>query len=419
MVLMTLGDFSLELICHKCGRRYPLDDLIYRCSSCDYPLEVEYDYEAVSDAIDVETISRREWTIWRYKEILPVMKYSSIVSMEEGGAPLHKSRRLAKELGFKNLYLKDETRNPTWSFKDRGSSVGVSKALEMGMKAVGCVSTGNMAASLASYAAIAGMRCLLLVPLKTPLEKVGQMLISGADVVSIDKPYHEINEVGLETSRDYGIFWVHNDAPMRVEGQKTSAFEISEQLGWQTPSKVIIPTSSGGNFSAFWKGFREMQSIGFTEDLPSMVVVQAEGCSPIVEAFKEGRETTTPFKSPDTIVSSIANQSPPSGERVLKIIKESEGLAEASSDDEILEAQALLARTEGLFAEPAGAAPIAVAKKLLENGTLDPGETVVCVITGSGLKDAKSAMKKCGEPSKAMTWGEYRSLVEKILASNK
>ena len=389
--------------------------MIYRCVTCDFPLEVEYDYEEVKNKISKSEIERRKWTMWRYRELLPVEDASNIVSLEEGGTPLLKSERLAKELGIKKLYLKDETRNPSWSFKDRGSSVGVSKAIEIGANAVGCVSSGNMAASMAAYAAKAGMKCFILVPSKTPVEKIVQMLVSGAYVVSIDAPYPELCRVGLETSKRYKIYSVHNDAPMRVEGQKTSSYEICEQLGWDTPDWIIVPTSSGGNISAQWKAWKELYSVGFIEALPSMVAVQAEGCCPIVKAFKQGKEKTEYFGEPKTIATAIANPNPPSGERVLKLLKESRGVAEAVSDQEMLSAQKLLARTEGLFAEPAGAASVASLKKLLEEGKVKKDETVVCVVTGAGLKDTKSAMKVCGEALNLSSLSEYQSLLTTLL----
>jgi len=407
---------NMEMKCSKCGKTYSINEMVYRCVRCDYPLEVEYNYDAIASKIGKNEMKGRKWTVWRYRELLPIENPLHIVSLEEGGTPLWKSERLANELGVKNLYLKDETRNPTWSFKDRGSSVGVSKALEIDAKAVGCVSTGNMAASVAAYAARAGIKCIILVPSKTPLEKMVQMLISGAQVFSTDKPYPELCKVGLEASREHGIYSLHNDAPMRIEGQKTSSYEICEQMRWKVPDKIIVPTSSGGNVSAHWKAWKELRSIGFVEELPSMVVAQAEGCCPIVKAFKQGKEKTEYFENPKTIASSIANPDPPSGERVLKILRESEGLAEAVSDQEMLEAQKLLARTEGLFAEPAGAAPIAALKKLLEQGKVERDEVVVCVVTGAGLKDTKTAMKACGEPIRLSSLSEYRSLLETLLA---
>jgi len=405
---------KLEMECPRCGKTYPINDMVYRCVECDYPLEVRYDYNEIATKITKKLIGKREWTIWRYKEILPIKNFSKIISLNEGGTALQKGARLAERFGIKNLYLKDETRNPTWSFKDRGSSVGISKALEIGVGAVGCVSTGNMAASMAAYAAKAGIKCVILIPSGTPLEKVVQMLICGAEVISIDKPYPEIYEMGLRLSKEHGIYWIHADAPMRIEGQKTSSYEICEQLGWNVPDKVIIPTSSGGNISAHWKGWKELSLIGFIEQFPSMVSIQAEGCCPIVKAFKDRKDFIEPLKKARTIAQSISNPDPPSGQRVLSLLKESNGVAEAVSDRELLDAQKVLAETEGIFAEPAGAASIAGLKKLLEKGLINKYEKVVCVITGAGLKDMKSPMKVCIKPPKLKSWDDCRQLLKSL-----
>ena len=401
----------LEMECGECGRVYPAEEMLYRCKICDYPLEVRYNYSSIAAKIKEQLMKRQERTIWRYRELLPIADVTKVVSMNEGGTPLHKSVRLARRLGIKNLYLKDETRNPTGSFKDRGSSVGVSKALEIGA-AVGCVSTGNMAASLAAYAAKAGIKCVILLHAETPAEKIVPLLIYGAQVISLPKPYPEIYQAGLEISQEYGFYWVHSDAPMRVEGQKTCTYEISEQLGWQVPDKVIIPTSSGGNISAHWKGWKELHQMKVINKLPSMVVVQAEGCCPIVKAFKERKEEVEPLTEVKTIAHSISNPAPPSGRRVLRLLKECGGLAEAVSDKELLQAQKMLAETEGIFAEVAGAASIAGLKKLLERGLIKGEETVVCLVTGTGLKDIKTAMKTGGKTLKVESWAECRRALQ-------
>ncbi len=405
----------LEMRCMECGWTYSLDDMVYRCERCDYPLEVQYDYDIMASTSSRETFKNRGWTIWRYRELLPIRDVSNIISSGEGGTPLLRSMRLAKALGVESLYLKDETRNPTWSFKDRGTSVGVSKAVEIGARAVGCVSTGNMAASTAAYAAKAGIKSIVIIPHGTPLEKIAQMLICGAEVVALKAPYPEIYRVALDASREYGIYMVHSDAPMRVEGQKTASFEIAEQLEWRAPDWVIVPTSSAGNLSAHWKGWKEMHKIGLVDELPRMVCIQAEGNSPIVRAFKRGRNHVEPFKEARTIAHAIANPDPPSGRRALKVLHESKGKAEAVSDKEIMEAQKLLAETEGLFAEPAGAAPVAGLKRLLKEGTIDGSEIMVCVITGAGVKDVESALKVCGKPHELESLEGYRDLLKEIL----
>jgi threonine synthase len=349
--------------------------------------------------------------MWRYKELLPIEDTSKIVTLNEGETALWKSTGLAKVLGLRNLYLKDETKNPTWSFKDRGTSVGVSKAREIGYQIVGCVSSGNMAASISTYAAHAGLRALVLLRTGVPIEKIVHMLICGAEVIAVDMPYPRIYRLGLELSKECGICWVHADAPMRIEGQKTSSFEICEQLGWEVPGKVVVPTSSGGNMSAHWKGWRDMYATKLIEEKPSMVAVQIAAAHPIYDAFRQGKDIVQPVVEGDTIATSICNPDPPSGLRVLRLLRESKGLVEVVDDDEILQAQKLLGRTEGIFAEPGGSSSIAGLKKLVDHGSIDRDETVVAVITGAGIKDTKSAIKVAGKPYTVSFESELRDLI--------
>jgi threonine synthase len=383
----------LRLVCAQCGEERLISEYAYRCSRCDYPLEVRYDQDEVYEAFDVDYLSGRDSNMWRYRELLPVRDSGSIVSIQEGGTPLIRTGRLGEELGLEELYVKDETRNPTWSFKDRGSSVGLSMAIEFGAGAVGCVSSGNMAASMAAYAARAGVRCVIVVPRKTPMGKIVQMLVCGASLASVEAPYHLITRMFIENSFAAGVYSVHNDAPMRVEGQKTTSFEIAEQLSWEVPDWIIIPTSSAGNFSAVWKGFSELESMGVTKGRPRMGLSQAAGNAPIVRSFQEGLEHVEPNPNPKTVASAISNPDPPSGKRALSILKKSQGYGEMVSDEEILEAQRLLARVEGLFVEPAAAVPLAWLKRMLSDGVVTRNERVVLLVTGSGLKDIHDVHK--------------------------
>ena len=389
---------SPKLSCSQCGEERLISEYAYRCSRCDYPLEVVYDNDEVYAAFKVDDLSDRGFNLWRYRELLPVRDPGSIVSIQEGGTPLVKAGRLGEELGLEELYVKDETRNPTWSFKDRGSSVGVSMAVEVGAGAVGCVSSGNMAASMAAYAARAGVRCVIVVPRKTPMGKIVQMLVCGASLASVEAPYHVITRRFIENSFSAGVYSVHNDSPMRVEGQKTVSFELAEQLGWEAPDWVIVPTSSAGNFSAVWKGFSELEALGLTAGRPRMGLVQAAGNAPIVRSFRKGLEHVEPNPSPKTIASGIANPDPPSGLRALSILRESGGYGEMASDEEILVAQGQLARSEGLFVEPAAAVPLACLKRMLVDGVVAGDERVVLVVTGSGLKDIDAALISVGRP---------------------
>ena len=389
---------SPKLVCSQCGEERLVSEYAYRCSRCDYPLDVVYDNDEVYEAFNFDDLADRGFNMWRYRELLPVRDQGSIVSLQEGGTPLVKAGRLGEELGLEELYVKDETRNPTWSFKDRGSSVGVSMAVEIGAGAVGCVSSGNMAASIAAYAARAGVRCVIVVPRKTPMGKIVQMLVCGASLASVEAPYPVITRTFIENSFSAGVYSVHNDSPMRVEGQKTVSFELVEQLGWEAPDWVIVPTSSAGNFSAVWKGFTEPEALGLTAGRPRMGLVQAAGNAPIVRSFRKGLDHVEPNPNPKTIASGITNPDPPSGLRALSILRESKGYVEMAPDDEILEAQSQLARTEGLFVEPAAAVPLACLKKMLADGVVASDERVVLVVTGSGLKDIDAAMTSIGKP---------------------
>ncbi|MFC1802756.1 threonine synthase [Thermoproteota archaeon] len=404
----------MKLICRECKEEYSVDDFIYRCKSCDYPLEVNYSISEESEIFNKELLRNRSWNIWRYQELLPIINQKNIISLKEGGTPLIKASKLGELFKLKEVYLKDETRNPTWSFKDRGTAVGVSKGLEIGAHAVGCVSSGNMAASLAAYAARAGMKGLILVPRKTPMSKIAQMLICGGKVASIEAPYPKISHYFLKNSVEAGIYSIHADAPMRVEGQKTVSFEVAEQLGWDIPDWLLIPTSSAGNLSAVWKGWQELNQIGIAESKPKMGVVQAEGNSPIVRSFKKGLDYVEVNKNPETIASAIINPDPPSGKRALRILRESRGYAETASDKEILDAQHLLAKTEGIFAEPAASVPIACMKKMAELGVIDANEKVVILITGSGLKDVGTALKTVQSPIELKSLDEIKNFLGEI-----
>jgi len=408
---------ELRLTCDECGKGFPIDDLIYRCPRDDYPLEVAYDYDELATTLDRETFKKRAWNMWRYRELLPIEDESSIITLGEGGTVLLKSKRLAASLGLRNLYLKDETRNPTWSFKDRGSSVGVTKGMEIGSNGVGCVSTGNMAASLATYAALAGLRTLVLIRTAVPSEKIVHMLICGAGVVAVDRPYPELYQIGLELAEQFRIYWVHSDAPMRVEGQKTSSIEICEQLGWVVPDKIIAPTSSGGNMSALWKGWTDLFRTKLIDEKPAMVAIQNAAVAPIYSAYKLGKSVVDPVIEKPTIAKSIDNPNPPSGLRALRALQQSKGLAEVVNDDEMINAQRLLARTEGIFAEPGAAAAIAGLVKLVDQGLIERDELVVAEITGAGLKDVKSASRIAGQPKEAASKEELLHILSSFLRS--
>ena len=303
---------------------------------------------------------------------------------------------MAERLGIKNLYVKNEGANPTGSFKDRGMTVGVSKALEFNVKTVICASTGNTSASLAAYAARAGLNCVVLIPHgKIALGKLSQAMMYGAKVVAVKGNFDAALKIVVNASKTFGLYLLNSINPFRIEGQKSAAFEICEQLGWKAPDRIIIPVGNAGNITAYWKGFKELEAIEIIKKLPKMTGVQASGASPIVNAFVNGSERIEPVSDPETIATAIRIGNPVNWKRALKAIRESGGVAVTVTDDEIIYAQKLLARTEGIFVEPASAASIAGLKKLIESGEIGSEETVVCIATGHGLKDPEAAIKAC------------------------
>jgi len=383
------------LVCRECGAQYP-ETLIYACEKCFGPLEVVYNLDDIR--LDKEIISKREKNLWRYRELLPIKDEDSIVDIGTGFTTLHRCRALADELGLKNLYIKDDTVNPTNSFKDRPASVAVSKAKEFGAEAVGCPSTGNLAAAVAAHAAKAGLPCYIFVPANTEANKVLQASTYGAQLVAVDGTYDQANRLAAQVAEEYGWAFVNiNLRPFYVEGSKTLAFEICEQLGWEAPDSIIIPLGSGALFLAIKRGFEQFKELGLIEDKPIRLIgAQASGCAPIVEAFKAGLDDVIPIEHPDTVAKSLAIGDPGDGYYVLEAIRETGGLAESSSDEEILEAINFLAEREGIFSEPAGSVTISVLRKLVEAGEIHPDETVVCCVTGSGFKAADTLQERLG-----------------------
>ena len=332
---------------------------------------------------------RRQMSVWKYAELLPIEREESIISLAEGGTGLHRCRRLGHNLGLGKLYIKNEGENPTGSFKDRGMTVAISKAKELGKKKVLCASTGNTAASLAAYSARAGMECIVLVPKgRVAGGKMLQVIMHGAKIIWVKGDFDQAFKMALELAdRRKELYLMNSLNPFRLEGQKTIAFEISDQLDSKNPDTVILPVGNGGNISAAWKGFTEFQQLSVTKESPRMIGIQAEKASPIVRAVKRRENKIRPVHDPLTIATAIRIGSPVNWPKVLKAIDESKGTAETVTDTQILQAQRELATLEGIFVEPASAASIAGLKKLREKGTIDKSETVVCVTTGHGLKD--------------------------------
>lgn len=350
-------------------------------------MDVIYDFRGLSVEKFLNALAGRNLSIWRYFELLPIDDPSKIVSLSEGYTPLFSSVRIGKDLGMGSLYFKYEGANPTGSFKDRGMSVGVSKALSLGSRACVCASTGNTSASMAAYATRAGLLPLVILPKKkVAIGKVAQAIAYGAKVVYVDGSFDDALAAVKAATERLPTYLLNSINPLRLEGQKTLAFEVFEQLMRSLPDVVVVPVGNAGNISAIWKGFLTLKSLGFCEKLPRMVGVQADGASPIVSALINGNDFR-PVESPNTLATAIRIGNPVNWPKAIAAIRDSFGCAVSVNDEEILRAQKDLARREGLFVEPASAASLAGLKRCLKEGLIDKGESSVLVLTGSGLKD--------------------------------
>jgi len=384
-----------ELKCIECGDTFSEDGEVLTCR-CGGLLEVIYDFEEMH--VERQTFEGRPPGVWRYKELLPIKDMSKVVSLEEGGTPLYKGGRISEELNFKELYLKNEGANPTGSFKDRGMTVGVSKAIEFGFDTVGCASTGNTSASLAAYSGKAGLKCIVLLPVgKIAKGKLAQALLHGGKVIGIRGNFDDALKLVVEASEKFGIYLLNSINPWRLEGQKTEGFEIAQQLNWQVPDWVIVPMGNCGNISAIWKGFKEFHELGLIDSLPKMVGIQAEGAAPVANAFKNGTDVVY-VEQPETVATAIRIGAPVNAPKAMRALKDSGGSADSVSDDEILKAQKLLARTEGVGVEPASAASVAGLTKLINEGVIDRSDRVVCVTTGHALKDPEIVFSFSEDP---------------------
>ena len=384
-----------RLTCVHCGRSYPPDEIIYTCRSCGHLLSVEYDLGSLH--IRREDWDRRPLSVWRYRELLPVT--ITPVTLREGGTPLYRLERIGEEIGIPNLYAKHEGMNPTGSFKDRGMTVGVSMALQLGKSTVACASTGNTSASLAAYAAKAGIPAVVLLPAgKVALGKVAQALMHGANVISVRGNFDTALEMVQDLCISHGLYLLNSINPFRLEGQKTIGFEAIDQLGG-VPDRIVLPVGNAGNISAVHKGLRELLALGFIDRIPMMTGIQAEGSSPVVRAIRDGLPEVIPEQWPETIATAIRIGAPVNAEKALTAIRQTGGTAELVTDDEILAMQRTLAQREGIGVEPASAASVAGVKKLAEAGVIDPGERIVCVVTGHLLKDPETVIRQCKSPT--------------------
>ncbi|KPV64315.1 MAG: Threonine synthase [Candidatus Bathyarchaeota archaeon BA2] len=404
--------------CIACGEKYDADEIVYLCKRCGDLLEVKYDYDVIKAKLEKSDWQTMTLSVWRYKDFMPIRDPSKIVSLNEGGTGLYSCQRLVNLLGVGQLYVKNEGENPTGSFKDRGMTLGITKAVELNMKTVICASTGNTSASLAAYAARAGLQCIVLIPSgKIAYGKLAQAMVYGAKVVQIRGSFDQALKMVLDLSEKHReVYLLNSINPYRLEGQKSLAYEICDQLNREAPDRVVLPVGNAGNISALWKGFTEFHKLGLIDKLPKMTGIQAEGAAPIARAIKNGSNEITPIKQPETIATAIRIGAPVSWKKALRAIRESKGTAETVTDEEILEAQKMLARSEGLFVEPASASSIAGLKKLFESGKIDKDEVIVCVATGHGLKDPDIAIKTSEKPFEVDA--EMES-IEKLLGLSK
>jgi threonine synthase len=392
------GASFYELYCIGCGRQVREKESGTRCPSCRQPLDVRYDYAYIRSRLNRYSLRTSPVKALKYLDFYPLLNLDLVVSMNEGGTPLYRCTRLAERLGFRHLYIKNEGANPTGVFKDRGSLVELTKAKELGAKAVCVASTGNMAASVAAYASVAELTCYVLVPEGTAIGKLAQALSYGARLLQVRGTYNDAARLTEEMSERHG-FYLAGDYAFRVEGQKSQAFEIIEQLDWRPPAAVIVPMGCGTNMAALWKGFKEFYELGLIDRLPRMIGVQSDGCSPILTAFQLGLERTTAVDKPVTVCTAVAAGDPLDGLKALAALRESGGCGVILSDAEILEAQQRLAHQESVFVEPSGAIPVAALTSLLTTGRVRADEVVVCLATGNGLKDPRAALKVLPSPA--------------------
>ncbi|HET6809496.1 MAG TPA: threonine synthase [Acidimicrobiales bacterium] len=390
--------FIEGLRCRECGRSYPAAAL-HVCDFCFGPLEVTYDYEAMGRSVTRERIASGPHTIWRYADLLPVDD-SSPVDLGAGFTPLVRADRLAGELGLGELWIKNDTLNPTGSFKDRVVSVALTKARELGFKVAACASTGNLANSVAAHAAHAGMSSVVFIPHDLEQAKIVTTAVYGGQLVAVRGNYDDVNRLCAELASEHPS-WAFVNVNVRTyyaEGSKTLAFEVAEQLGWRAPDHVVVPIASGSQLVKIHKGFGELDKLGLLDGDASGLRVsgaQAEGCSPVATAFAEGTDAIRPVK-PSTIAKSLAIGNPADGWYALDVVRRTGGAVGAVSDAEIVEGIRMLARTEGIFAETAGGVTIATLAKLAREGVVRPDEVVVAYVTGNGLKTIEAVAPQCG-----------------------
>ncbi len=395
--MVKTGDKFYTLKCISCKAEYDEHKSCTTCLKCGDPLDVIYNYDYLKQRLNVYALKNSPISALKYLTFYPIKNLEKIITLNEGGTPLHYCRNLSKKYKIKNLYIKNEGANPTGVFKDRGTLVEVTKALEMGAKAVCLASTGNMAASVSAYCTIAKIPCYVLVPEGTPIGKLAQTLSYGARIIQVRGTYSDCAKLAVEMAEKHG-FYLAGDYVFRLEGQKSQAYEIAEQLGWKSPDYIVCPVGCGTNLSAIWKGFVELKKMDLVEKLPKLIAVQPEGCNVIIKAFKAKKKNFIPQDKVSSVCSAVTAGNPLDGKKVLKALYDSKGKAVELNDEEVLEIEQVMAKEEAIFVEPSGALPMAAVANLAKKKFFKKDEIVVCIATGNGLKDPKSAVKIIPDP---------------------
>ncbi|MEA4977696.1 MAG: threonine synthase [Methanomassiliicoccaceae archaeon] len=385
-----------KVMCWDCGATVE-DPFVSVCPKCGGLLTVKMELEKVKEK-KPEDLRKEPLGVWRYHDFMPVDPKHKI-SIQEGGTPLYKTYALAEKAGVKEMFVKFEGLNPTGSFKDRGMTIGVTRAKELDAKVVGCASTGNTSASLAAYAAKAGMKCAVFLPSgKVAAGKLAQALFYGAKVLSIDGNFDDALALARKMADEKKIYLLNSINPYRPEGQKSVLFEIMDQLNYEVPDRIVLPVGNAANIWAVYKALTELEEVGWIDKMPMLTGIQAEGSSPVAKAFGKHEEDFVPVENPETLATAIRIGNPVSGRKALAAIYSTGGYSATVTDEEIISAQKLTARKEGVFVEPASAASVAGILKLREQGIIDRDERVVAICTGNGLKDPETAVKYSEPP---------------------
>lgn len=400
-----------KVICWDCGAEVE-DPFVNTCPRCGGLLTVKMELEKVKE-MKPQDLRSTPIGVWRYAPFMPVDPAHK-VSIQEGGTPLYPTKALGAEIGVENTFVKFEGLNPTGSFKDRGMTMGVSHAKELGAQVVGCASTGNTSAALAAYAAKAGMKCAVFLPSgKVAMGKLAQALFFGAKVLSIDGNFDDALALARKMADERKLYLLNSINPYRPEGQKSVLFEIMDQLNYEVPDRIILPVGNAANIWAVYKALTELEEVGWIDKMPMLTGIQAEGAAPVARAFAAEAKDFVPEQNPETVATAIRIGNPVSGRKALKAIYSTGGYCTTVNDDEIIKAQQLLGRREGVCVEPASAASVAGLKKLREMGIADKDERVVCICTGNGLKDPDTIINNCAPPIKC---GNSVADVERILS---